>query len=97
RRVRLSVRQRDRTAVEIAGSVDQAFLSVLPRRPDHDADALHGRGQGLQRARGGRRADVPGVAVAQRADAAHHLSGSTSWPDEAELQLRPAVTIVAVV
>ncbi len=30
--------------------VDQAVVSVLPRRPDQDADAVHGRREGLQRA-----------------------------------------------
>ena len=97
RRVRLPVRQRARAAVEVAGPVDQAVLSVLPRRPHHDADAVHGRRQGLQRARGGRRTDVPGAALAQRADAAHHLSRPAPRPHSAELQLRSAVTIRGMV
>ena len=37
------VRARARRAVEEPEEVDRAVVSVLPRRPDQDADAVHGR------------------------------------------------------
>ncbi len=56
-----AVRPGDRAAVEVEGRVDEGVVSVLPRRQDQDADAFHGRREGLQRADRRRRADVPGA------------------------------------
>ena len=49
-----------------AGPLDEALVSVLPRRSDQDADAVLGRREGLQRAAARQRADVPGPAQPRR-------------------------------
>src|SRR5436305_1028384 len=65
--------------------MDQDLLSFLPRRSDQDADDVHGRPIGFQRADHWRRADVSGAADARRRDAAHHLSVAVSRSDDSQL------------
>ena len=75
---------------KITGPVDQDLVSVLPRRPDQDADAVPGRREGLQRAARRRRADVPGAAEPRRRHAARDLPGPVPRHHDAELQDRSA-------
>ena len=85
RSVHVSVRQRDRPAVEEPGSVDQRSPIRSSRRTHQDADAVHGRRERLQRADRRRRADVPGASVARRSHTAGDLSGPVSRHNQAEL------------
>ena len=67
-------------------------LPVLPRGPDQDADAVHGRRQGLQRAARRRRADVSGAAEQRRREPAGDLPGPAPRDHDAELPARSAAS-----
>ena len=97
RRVRLPVRHRARSAVEDAGSVDQAVVSVLPRRPHHDADAYMGGDKDFNVPVVGGEQMYQALRVIECADAAGHLPRPAPRAHAAELQLRPALAICGLV
>src|SRR5437899_8534866 len=68
--------------------MDQDFVSVPSCRPDHDADALHGRRKRFQCAAGWGRADVPGVKQPGRAGTVGGLSRGETWNRAAKLPER---------
>ncbi len=67
---------------------------VLQRRQDQDADAVHGRREGLQRADRRRRADVPGAEEPGRRHAAGDLSRPVPRPDDPELRARSPAALL---
>ncbi len=73
-------------AVEESGRLDEGVVSVLPRRPDQDAHALHGRREGLQRADCRQRADVPGAEEPGRGHATRDLPRSVPRAHHPELR-----------
>ena len=62
----IQYRPGDGAAVEVERQVDEGVVSLLQRRQDQDADVVHGRREGLQRADRRRRADVPGLEEPRR-------------------------------
>ena len=60
-------------AVEGQGPVAQGVVSLLPGRPDQDADAVHGGDKDFNVPLDRRRADVPGAQEPGRRDPADHL------------------------
>jgi dipeptidyl aminopeptidase/acylaminoacyl peptidase len=71
----------------------RSSYALLQRRQDQDADAVHGRREGLQRADRRRRADVSGAEEPRRRHAAGDLSRPVPRPDHSELRARSACSV----